>query len=218
VVAAAFGDNPVDMSAIGWNQKADILGSEEENTLDAILLLGLKGETALPLKKSSGSPGGTPEDAGGIGGGGHGVEVLVKLGRIDFLGFVDREEQVSSGTHNTGGGSSRKELEAGLTKVINVALGGMPATTGANAGIEGAPDALHIVGGLGFEGGGNGDDAPSKRRSAEEEPGKEVSLELVLARLAGEDDNNGKPQALKDGPFNGKGDLTLVRTEEDAAG
>jgi hypothetical protein len=79
-------------------------------------------------------------------------------------------------------------------------------------------DAVHVVTGLGFEGGGDGDDAAAKGSGAKQEPGKEVGLELVLAGLAGEDDDEGKAQFFDDGLFNRKRDLALVRAEIDAAG
>jgi len=90
MVAASFGDDAVNVKAVSRDQTTDIFGSEEEDPLEAILLLGLEGKTALALEERTGGPGGTPEDTGGVGGGGHGVEVLIELGGVDFLGFVDR--------------------------------------------------------------------------------------------------------------------------------
>ncbi len=194
MVAAAFGDDPVNMIAIGRNQAANIVGSEEEDALDTVRLLGLKGHAALTLEEGVGGPGGAPEDAGGVGGGGHGVEVLVELGGIDLLGLVDGEEQVGGGTDDPGIGIAGEELEAGFAQLVHVALGGLPAAARADTGIEGAADALHVVGGLRLEGGGDGDDAPAEVSIAEEKPGKDVSLELVLAGLAGEDDDKGETQ------------------------
>ena len=45
-----------------------------------------------------------------------------------------------------------------------------------------------------------------------------MSLELVLAGLAGKDDDKGETQLVKDGILDGKGDAALVGTEVDAAG
>jgi hypothetical protein len=153
MVAAFFSNDAVNVKAVSRNQTTDIFGSEEEDALDAILLLGLEGKTALAFEEGAGGPGGTPEDAGGIGGGGHGVEVLVEFGGVDFLGFVNGEEQVGGGTHDLGGGVAGKELEASLAKRVDVAFGGMPAATSADTGIERMTDAIHVVGRLGFEGG-----------------------------------------------------------------
>jgi len=43
MVAAFFSDNAVDVNAVSGNEKADIIGGEEEDTLDAVLLLRLEG-------------------------------------------------------------------------------------------------------------------------------------------------------------------------------
>ncbi len=204
--------------AIGRNQAADVVGGEEEDTLDAVLFLGFEGNAALALEQGIGGPGGAPEDAGGVGGGGHGVEVLVELGGIDLLGFVDGEEQIGGGTHDLGVGIAGEELEAGFAQLVHIALGGLPAAAGGDTGVEGLGDAFHVVGGLGLEGGGDGDDAPAGVTIAEEQPGKDVGLELVLAGLAGEDDDKGETEVIQDGVLDGEGDAALVGTEQDAAG
>ena len=155
MVAAPFGNDTVNMRAIGRNQTTDIIGGEEEKALDTVFLLRMKGNTALAFKKGAGSPGGTPKDTGGVGGGGHGIEILVELGGVDFLGFVDREEQVGSGTDDFSSGVAGKELYASPAKRVHVTLGGMPATARANTFVEGSTDTFHVIGGLGLEGGGN---------------------------------------------------------------
>lgn len=53
-----------------------------------------------------------------------------------------------------------------------MALGGFPEAARTNAFIEGVFDAIHVVEGLRFEGGGNRDDTPAFIRIAKEEPGK----------------------------------------------
>ena len=45
-----------------------------------------------------------------------------------------------------------------------------------------------------------------------------MSLEFVLAGLAGEDDDKGETQIVEDGFFDGKGNAALVGTEVNAAG
>ena len=123
VVTSLFGNDTVDMKTVGGDEAADIFGGVEEDTLDAIGCLGLQGKGALTLEEGIGGPGGAPEDTGGIGGGGHGVEVLLKLELVDFLGFVDREEEIGSGTDNPGGGITGEKLEAGFTEVVHESLG-----------------------------------------------------------------------------------------------
>jgi len=218
MVAAALGDDPVNMIAIGRNDAADILGGKEKEALDAILLLRMKGIAALALQEGAGSPGGAPKYAGGVGGSGHGVEVLVELEGGDLLGFIHREEQIGGGTHDLGMGFAGEELEAGFPQHIYVAVAGTPAETRTDTSIEGLADAQLVVGGLGFEGRRDGDDTPANMGVTKEKPGEEVSLELVLAGLAGEDDHKGEAQMVDDGLFNGEGDTALVGTEVDATG
>jgi hypothetical protein len=93
----------------------------------------------------------------------------------------------------------------------------MPAAAGADTGIERSADAIHVVGGLRLEGGGDRDNAPAQRSGTEEKPGEDVGLELVLAGLAGEDNDKGEAQVVKDGFLDGKGDAALVGTEVDTA-
>ncbi len=103
VVAAAFEDDPVNMVTVPGNHFADVFGGKEEQALDAVALLSLEGITALALEEGAGSPGGTPEDTGGVGGGGHGVEVLVELGGRDQLGFVNGKEEIGGSANHLGG-------------------------------------------------------------------------------------------------------------------
>jgi hypothetical protein len=217
MVTAAFGDDTVNMLTIGRNQAADIIGGEKEEALETILLLGLKSNTALAFEEGAGSPGSAPEDTGGVGGGGHGVEILVELGRVDLLGFVDGEEQVGSGTNDFSRGVAGKELDTSSAKRVHVTLGGMPATARADTFVERSTDTFHVIGGLWFEGGGNGDNFPARVGITEEEPGKEVSLEFILAGLTWEDDDKGEAKMAKDGFLDGKNDPALVGTEVDAA-
>ena len=94
----------------------------------------------------------------------------------------------------------------------------MPGGARAETGIEGTADALLVVEGLGFEGGGDGDDLSTEALITIEQPGEEVCLELVLTGLAGEDDDEGEAGVIEDGTLDGAGDLALVGTERDAGG
>jgi hypothetical protein len=138
--------------------------------------------------------------------------------RINCLCFVNGEEQVGGGAHDHGVRLAGEELETGIAKQVHVAPGCMPAATRAETGIEGMADANHVVGRLGFEGGRDRDNAPTHMGVTEEQPGKDMGLELVLAGLAGKDDDKGEAQIVKDGFFDGKGNATLVGAEVDAAG
>src|SRR5512136_2498199 len=102
-----LGDDTIDMQAVGRDEAADVIGGEVEE--ESVLLLGLQGDATLTLEQGVGGPGGAPEDAGGVGAGGHGVEVLVELGGGDLLGFVNGEEQVGGGTNDFGAGLAGEE-------------------------------------------------------------------------------------------------------------
>ena len=69
-----------------------------------------------------------------------------------------------------------------------------------------------------FEGGGDGDNATTGGGGTIEQPGEEVSLELVLTGLTGKDDDEGETATVDDGVLDGEGDLALIGTEVDAAG
>ena len=125
------------MQGVGGDEGKDIVGGEVEEALDAILLLGLQGNAALAFEQGVGGPGGAPEDPGGIGAGGHGVEILVELGDADGLGLIDREQQVGGGTEDIGARFAGEELELGIAELVGIALGGFPQAARADAGIEG---------------------------------------------------------------------------------
>ena len=117
--------------------------------------MGLEGEATFAFEQGVGGPGGAPKDAGGIGAGGHGVEVPVELGNADGLGLIDREQQVGSGAQDIGTRFAGEELQLGVAEGVGVALGGFPEATRADAGVEGGLDTIHAELGLGFEGGGD---------------------------------------------------------------
>jgi hypothetical protein len=54
-------------------------------------------------------------------------------------------------------------------------------------------------------------------RVTEKKPGEEVSLEFVLAGLAGENDHEGETHFMEDGFLDGKGNAALIGTESYAA-
>ena len=80
-------------------------------------------------------------------------------------------------------------------------------TARAEAGIKGLADAIHVVEGLGLEGGRDGDDAAANMGIAIKQPGEKMGLEFVLAGLSGEDDNKGETEMIDDGILDGTGDL-----------
>lgn len=218
MVAAMFGKFTLHIGGVGGDEGKDIISGKVEETLEAILLLGLQGDAALTFEQGVGGPGGTPEDAGGIGAGGHGVESAVELSNADGLGFIDREEQVGGGAEDIGAALAGKELQLGFAELVGVALGGFPMAARADAGVERSFDALHVDLGLGLEGGGDGDDAATGAGIAEKEPGEEVGLQFVLAGLARQDNHEGEAEVMEDGLLDGVSDLDLVGAQVDAAG
>jgi len=218
MVAAMLGEDALDVPVVGGDQLANIIGGEVEEALNPVFLRGLKGNAALALQESAGGEGGAPEYPTSIGTGGHGVEIAVELDNGDGLGLIDGEKKVGGGTKDIGTGFAGKELELGIAQLVEAAIGGFPEAARAHAGIQGEPDTTHVDLGLGFEGGGDGDDAAAAAGVAEEQPGEEVGLELVLAGLTREDDDEGEAAILDNGILNGIGDLDLIRTQIDLAG
>ena len=218
MVAAVDGEDALHVQFVGRNNGADIIGGVIKEAPDAIGLLGLQGEAALALEQGIGSPGGAPKDAGGVGTGGHGLEILIELGNTDGLGFVNREQQAGGSAEDIGTRLGGEELELGLAKLEGIAFGGFPEAARAEAGIEGGADAIHAELGLRLEGGGDGDDAPAGGGKAIQQPGEEVGLGFVLAGLAGQDDDKGEAEIVENGILDGKGNLRLVGAQADAAG
>ena len=170
MVAAMGGKDTLHVQGVRRDESTDIVGGEVEETLHAIALLGLQGNTALAFEQGVGGPGGAPEEAGGIGAGSHGVEILVELGNGDGLGLIDGEQEVGGGTEDIGTRLTGEELELGITELVEVTSGGLPQAARANASIEGGFDAIHGNLGLGFEGRGDGDDAPAGTSVTVEQP------------------------------------------------
>ena len=89
---------------------------------------------------------------------------------------------------------------------------------GEGVAIQAALEAKHGVEGLRFVGGGDGDDLDILRGEEAQEPGFDMRLSLVLAGLAGEDDDKGETEAVHYTFNDGIGDLLLVGAERDTDG
>ena len=94
----------------------------------------------------------------------------------------------------------------------------MPLAAAADTGIKRKADAFHVVGGLGLERWGNGNDPPAGVGRTEQQPGEEACLEFVLFRLARQHDHEGQVQLVQDRFFDRLGDLALVGAQVDPAG
>ncbi len=216
-MATEAGDLLGNELTIGRDFAGDIIGGEDENALDAILELGGIGEAALAAEEGIGRPGGAPEDAGGVGGGGHGGDVFIVALDEDVLGFVHFEEEVGGGADDVGAGLTGEEEEAGLTEAVDVAMLTGPTTAGELIGIEDAFQAAHGIEGLGFPGGGDFDQLGGKAGEASEEVGFDLGLELVFAGLAGKDDHEAEAAGVEDAIYHGAGNGDLVGAEGEAA-
>ena len=216
-MAAETGDLLGNEETVGGDFTGDIIGGEGENPPDAILKLGDLGQAALTTEEGIGSPGGAPEDAGGVGAGGHGGDVFIVTVDEDILGFVHFEEEVGGGADDVGAGLTGEEEEAGLAEAVDVAVLTRPTTTGELVGIEDALEAAHGIEGLRFPGGGNFDHFGGEASKAGEEVGFDLSLKLVFAGLAGKDDDEAEAAGVEDAIDDGAGDGDLVGTEGEAA-
>ncbi len=108
VLPALFLDHTLQMCGVLRHESGHIVGGVEEQALDAVRFLLEPGGARLAGEERLRSPGGAPEDARGVGAGGHGVELLVELGGVDILRFVHAEEQVGGGADDAGPGSPEK--------------------------------------------------------------------------------------------------------------
>jgi len=216
VVTAKAGNLLGDKEAVGGDFAGDIIGGEGEEALDAILKLGELGEAALAAEEGIGGPGGAPEDAGGVGAGGHGGDVFVVAFDEDVLGFVDLEEEVGGGADDVGAGLAGEEEEAGLAEAVDVAMLAGPTAAGELVGIKDALEAAHGVEGLGLPGGGDFDHFDGVGGKTGKEVGFELGLELVLAGLTGEDDDEAEAAGVEDGIDDGAGNGDLVGAEGEA--
>ena len=202
---------------VGRDFTSDVIGSDGKHALDAILKLSDLSQAALTTEEGIGSPGGAPEDAGGVGAGGHGGDVFVVTVNEDILGFIDFEQEVGGGADDVGAGLAGEEEEASLAEAIDVAVLTRPPTTGELVGIEDTLEAAHSIDGLRFPGGGNFDHFSREGRQAGEEVGFDLGLKLVFAGLARKDDDETEASGIEDAIHHGAGDRDLVGTEREAA-
>ncbi|MEJ2352274.1 MAG: hypothetical protein P8Y03_21015 [Anaerolineales bacterium] len=214
VVAGLAGE----VLAIGGNLAGHLVGGEAKNAADAILPLGVLGSSELAGQEGAAGPGGAPEDAGGIGGGDHGGKILVPLGDADILGLVTLQEQIGGGADDAGGGRSGEEGNAGGTEAVDVAALLRPAAAADEVAFEDALKALHGVLRLGAPGGANLDDIHIHGHVVDHQIGFDLGLELVLAGLAGEEDDDGQAALVDDTVDDGLDDGFLILAERQLGG
>jgi hypothetical protein len=217
VVTAEFEDLAFEETAVVAVVASDLAAIDDKYALEAVLLLPLKGEAFLALEEGVGSPGSAGEETGGVACGGHGGEAPVIDGAGDVLGFVDDEEAVGGGTDDIGGGVTGEVGDAGEAVAVDVSMLAVEARFVEEATLKGALfEAVHGVNGLGVEGGLDADDGAADLAQAGEEEEDEVRDHLVLAGLAGKEDDEGFTVAGEDGAGDGFGGADLVGAEADA--
>ena len=111
VVTTEAVDLGADEGTIGRMGGFDIAGGENPDPADAILRLEVESGALLTSKEGGGSPGGAPEEAGGMGAGDHGGKLAVVGGAEDILGFVDGEEEGGGGTDGVGAGRTGEKVD-----------------------------------------------------------------------------------------------------------
>jgi hypothetical protein len=213
VVTTEAGDLTGEVLTIRGDFGGDLSSIDEEKTLEAILRLEEAGEAHLTSEEGLRGPGGTPEDGSSVGAGGHGCEVAVPFGGEDGLGFVAVEKEVGGGAYDAGGGTAGEEGDAGGVEVVDMSSVGDPAAAGEGVGIQNALKTKHGDFDLGKPGGGDFNDIRLGEAVSGEQVGFELSLELVLTGLAGEDDDEGEASVGLDAVEDGVGNETLVGTQ-----
>lgn len=199
VLAAPAGDDGIDVEAVVGDDLADVVGVEHEEARVTVLFLGIAGMADLLGKESGGGPEGAGEEAGGVGGGSHGQELALVVGRGDILGFVDDQQEGSGCADDIGGGVAGEERDASEVEQAHEVTVLAPAPGGEGVAGEELVEAEEGVEGLGFVGGIDDDDADGELGVEVEEVIEEVEDELVLAGLAGEDDDDGVTEVVVDG-------------------
>ena len=114
VLATPAGDDGINVGAVGGEELADMVGIDHEDALAVVEFFQILGMANLLRKKGGAGPEGARQEAGGVGGGDHGMETALVKGGVDVLGFVDDEQQGGGGTNDVGFGVTGEEGYAGL--------------------------------------------------------------------------------------------------------
>ena len=112
MAATEAGDLLVDENTVSRHFLGDGGGIEVKTRRMPSCFLGFEGGVLLAGEEGLPGPGGAPEEAGGVGGGGHRVDFLVPLGDLDILGFVALEEEGGGGADDVGGGGAGEEVRS----------------------------------------------------------------------------------------------------------
>jgi len=147
-----------DVLGIGRKDLPDLFSVDLKDTLTAISLFLPEPNSDLAGEKGIAGPDGAGEEAGRVGGGGHGEELAVIATRKDVLGLVDDEEEGGGIADDIGTGIAGEEGDAGTTKQAGEGADLAPAPPGETVVVEEVIEALDGLEGLGAIGGIDDDD------------------------------------------------------------
>ncbi len=195
----------------------DLFTINDEDGAQAVPLFKLKGVALLPVEKGVDGPGGAGKNAGRIAGGGHRCNALVVDTRRNVLGLVDDEESIGGRADHTGRWVGSEVGDAGREKSIDMTVLSNEAAGGEEGTLRGTGlQAIHRIKSLRAEGGLGADDGGAAFGQAGEEKEDEDGEELVLAGLAGEDQDEGLAITPQDGAGDGIPGFELIGIEVDA--
>jgi len=120
-------------------------------------------------------------------------------GGEDVLGFIDDEQQGSGGTDDVGLGVTGEEGNAGLVEQAHEISTFAPGFCCEGILCEDLIEAQDGIGGLGFVGGVDGNDAEGEVGIGIKAVSHKLDEEFVLAGLAGKDDDEGVAVMVEDG-------------------
>jgi len=195
-----------------------MIGIDHKDTLAVVELFGILGMANFLREQGGTGPDGARQQAGGVGGGGHGQEFALIEGGEDVLGFVDDEQQGSGGTNDIGLGVSGEEGNAGLVEQAHEISTFAPGFGGEGILCENLIEAQDGIGGLGLVGRVDGNDAEGEVRIGIEAVCHELDKEFVLAGLAGKDDDEGIAVVVEDGIEQAVDGCDLVGTQRQTGG
>ncbi len=212
------GDLAGHKGAVGGDLGRHVVGGELEDAPDAVGLLRNPGGSFFPGQEGGAGPGGAPEDARGVGAGGHRGDVFIPLLDGHILGFVALQQGAGGGAHHVGHRRAREEEDARRAVAVDVA--GLFAELAMRERVvgEGPLQPAHGVERLRFPGGRHLDDLGRQLAQQGQQVGLDLRLQLVLARLAREDHHKGQPAPADHAVADGGRHLLLVTAQDHPGG
>jgi len=218
MLATVGSEDLSDMLGIGGKDLPDLFSVDLKDTPAAIALFLPEPNSDLAGEEGIAGPDGAGEEAGGVGGSGHGEELAVIATGEDVLGLIDNEKERGGIADDVGIGIAGEEGDTGTTEDAGEGTDLAPTPTGEMVVVEEVIEALDGLEGLGAVGGVDDNDSNSLGSIEIKQVCLKVEEKFVLAGLAGEDHGEGVSRAGEDGFEEGLEDGGLVGTEEDPGG